>query len=253
MKDIKPDIVLSYTIKPNIYGGIASRSLKIPQIANITGLGTATENPGITQKFIVWLYKIAFKKTKKVFFQNEENCEFFMKHKINICSYDILPGSGVNLSRYRISEYPDDNKVKFLFISRIMKEKGIDFYLSTANTTRNKYDNVDEFLKDIHCVIHPTYYPEGMSNVLLECCASGRPIITTDRSGCREIVDDGINGYMVRVKNQEDLDNAVEKFLVLSNEQRKAMGIAGRKKVEEQFDRQIVVNKYMEEIRKEVN
>lgn len=287
MRDIKPDIVLSYTIKPNIYGGIASRSLKIPQIANITGLGTATENPGITQKFIVWLYKIAFKKTKKVFFQNEENCEFFMKHKINICSYDILPGSGVNLSRYRISEYPDDNKVKFLFISRIMKEKGIDFYLSTANTTRNKYDNVefhicgfcedeykgklqklvdngtviyhgmidnvDEFLKDIHCVIHPTYYPEGMSNVLLECCASGRPIITTDRSGCREIVDDGINGYMVRVKNQEDLDNAVEKFLLLSNEQRKAMGIAGRKKVEEQFDRKIVVNKYMEEIRKVVN
>lgn len=286
MKKIKPDIVLSYTIKPNVYGGIAARSLKIPQLANITGLGTAAENPGFTQKLIVWLYRISFKKTKKVFFQNNENYDFFVNHKIELCSYDILPGSGVNLDGYKVSEYPNDNKVKFLFISRIMKEKGIDYYLSTAKTIRNKYknaefhicgfcedeykgklqelddngtviyhgmiDNVSEFLKDIHCVIHPTYYPEGMSNVLLESCASGRPIITTDRSGCREIVDDGINGYMIRVKNQEDLDVAVEKFLSLSNVQRKNMGIAGRKKVEKQFDRQIVVNKYMEEIRKEV-
>ena len=108
--------------------------------------------------------------------------------------------------------------------------------------------DVAEFLKDIHCVIHPTYYPEGLSNVLLEACACGRPIITTDRSGCREVIDDGVNGYMVPQKNAEKLIEAVENFLKLSNEERKNMGLAGRRKVEKQFDRQIVVEAYRREI-----
>lgn len=286
MKEVRPDIVLSYTIKPNIYGGIAARRLKIPQIANITGLGTAVENPGLSQKLIILLYKIAFKKTKRIFLQNEENMVFFRSHKINADVQEILPGSGVNLSEYSVSEYPDDRVVKFLFLSRILKEKGIDYYLSTAQTIRKKYSNaefhicgfceeeysgkledlhkkgiviyhgmihnVKDYLKQVHCVIHPTYYPEGISNVLLESCASGRPIITTDRSGCREVVENGVNGYMIRVQNQEDLDNAVEEFLSLSYKEKKEMGLAGRAKVEKEFDRQIVINKYMEEIEKEV-
>ena len=109
--------------------------------------------------------------------------------------------------------------------------------------------DVAGFLEDMHCVIHPTYYPEGLSNVLLEACACGRPIITTDRSGCREVVDNEVNGYMVPQKNTEKLIEAVERFLELSNEERKSMGIAGRRKVEKQFDRQIVVEEYMREIK----
>ena len=219
--------------------------------------------------------------------QNEENLAFFRFHHINNKAQEILPGSGVNLKEYQISEYPDDSTVKFLFLSRILKEKGIDYYLGSATAIKAKYTNVEfhicgfsedeytgkldelnqngtviyhgmihnvrDFLKDIHCVIHPTYYPEGISNVLLESCASGRPIITTDRSGCREVVDDGINGYMVRCQNQEDLNEAIEKFMKLSYEQKKTMGLKAREKVEKEFDRQIVVNRYIEEIKKEVN
>ena len=98
------------------------------------------------------------------------------------------------------------------------------------------------------CTIHPTYYPEGLSNVLLESCACGRPIITTNRSGCREVVEDGINGFVVQEKNSKDLIEKIEKFLALTVEERNNMGLAGRAKVEREFDRQIVVNKYIEEI-----
>ena len=286
MREVRPDIVLSYTIKPNIYGGIAARKLKIPQIANITGLGTAVENPGLSQKIIIILYRFAFKKTKKIYLQNEENLEFFKSHHINNKAQDILPGSGVNLKEYQVFEYPDDSTVKFLFLSRILKEKGIDYYLGSAKEIKAKYTNVEfhvcgfcedeysgkldelnqngtviyhgmihnvkDFLKDVHCVIHPTYYPEGISNVLLESCASGRPIITTDRSGCREVVNDGINGYLVRCQNQDDLNKAIEKFMNLSYEQKKVMGLRARDKVEKEFDRQIVIDKYLEEIEKEV-
>lgn len=282
MREIRPDIALSYTVKPNIYGGIAARKYRIPQLANITGLGTAVEVQGLTQSIIVQMYKYAFRNVKKIYLQNRENLMFFKNHKIKIESLELLPGSGVNLNEYTVSEYPDDQVVKFLFISRILKEKGIDYYLSAAQTIRSRYSNVEfhicgfceeeykgkldvlnsngtviyhgmiqnvcEFLRGIHCVIHPTYYPEGISNVLLESCASGRPIITTDRSGCREVVDNGVNGYMIRCQNQEDLNAAIEKFLSLTYEQKKEMGLLARKKVERDFDRNIVVNRYLQEI-----
>ena len=281
--EIKPDIILGYTIKPNIYGAIVAQLRHIPFVANITGLGTAVENPGVKQRLLVLLYKFAFRKVQRVFFQNEENQQFFIDNKIAIGRHGLLPGSGVNLERFPLLEYPDDNEVvRFAFISRIMKEKGIDQYLEAAKYIKNKYPNtefhvcgfceeeyegqleelsekgiviyhgmirdVSAFLKDIHCVVHPTYYPEGISNVLLEACASGRPIITTDRSGCREVVDDNINGYMIPQKNIKKLIEAVEKFSTLSNEARKKMGLVARNKVKREFDRQIVVEAYMEEI-----
>lgn len=286
IKEVKPDKILTYTIKPNIYGGIAAKKFGIPQIANITGLGTALENPGRKQRFLSWLYRRALNDSQIVFFQNRENQEFFIRHNISLNRCEILPGSGVNINQFAVTEYPSDDTVRFLFISRIMKEKGIDYFLECAETIKKKYpntefhicgyceneyegkldafvqkglvkyhgsiDNVCGFLSSIHCVVHPTYYPEGMSNVLLESCACGRPIITTDRSGCREVVEDGVNGYMVRCQNQEDLNEAIEKFLQLSYEQKKTMGLKARAKVEKEFDRQIVVDKYMEEIEKEV-
>lgn len=282
IKAVSPDVVFSYTIKPNIYGAIACRAKKVPCIANITGLGTAVENGGVVQKIAVLLYKFAFTHVQRVFFQNTENMQFFVNKKIAMGKHDLLPGSGVNLKRFAVLEYPSDETVEFAFISRIMKEKGVDQYLAAAEYIKKKYPNtvfhvcgfceqayeeklkelqdngvivyhglvrdVKKVLKDIHCTIHPTYYPEGLSNVLLESCASARPIITTNRPGCREVVDDGVNGYVVQEKDHNDLIAKIEMFLALSHEQKKVMGLKGRQKVEQQFDRNIVVEKYLKEI-----
>ena len=282
IKDIKPDVVLTYTIKPNIYGGIACKSLKTPYIANITGLGTAVENGGIMQRFTTLLYKIAFKRVRCVFFQNTENQQFFIDKKIAINRHKLIPGSGVNLEHFQVLDYPTDDSIEFVFISRIMKQKGIEQYLEAAEYIRGKYPNtrfhicgfceeeyedklkdmqnreiikyhgmlrdVREVIKITHCTIHPSYYPEGMSNVLLESAACGRPLITTNRSGCREVVDDGINGYIVEQKDSQDLIEKIEEFIALSYEEKKNMGLMGRTKVEREFDRNIVVAKYLEEI-----
>lgn len=276
----KPDIVFTYTIKPNIYGAMACAVRGIPCAPNITGLGSAVENGGKMQKLTVFLYKLGFVRVKKVFFQNSENMEFFVKKKIALGKHELLPGSGVNLEKFQLLPYPQKDTVEFAFISRIMKEKGADQYLEAAEYIKEKYPNtvfhvcgnceeayqerladlnekgiinyhgrlrdIREIHKEIHCTIHPTYYPEGMSNVLLESCASGRAIITTDRSGCREIVDDGVNGFIVQQKNTQDVIEKIEKFLSLSFEERKEMGINGREKVEKEFDRNIVIAKYMD-------
>ena len=282
IREVKPDIVFSYTIKPNIYGGMACKKYNVPYVVNITGLGTAVENNGVIQKITLMLYRFAFSKVRTVYFQNEENMEFFAKHKLALGKYVLLPGSGVNLIRFPYIQYPKDNIVRFAFVSRIMKEKGIDQFLDAAEYIKHKYtntefhvcgfceaeyngklsefndngiviyhgmvNNVSEFMADMSCIVHPSYYPEGMSNVLLEACATGRPIITTDRSGCREVIEDGVNGYMISQKNSNALIEAIEKFLVLTVEEREQMGCAGRLKVEREFDRQIIVEKYIEEI-----
>lgn len=280
---VKPNMVFSYTIKPNVYGGIACQMLGIPYVMNITGLGTAVENKGIMQMITVLLYKMACRKAQRIFFQNTENMQFFADRKIAQEKHALLPGSGVNLERFSVLEYPDDDTVEFSFISRIMKEKGIEQYLEAAEVIRGKYphtrfhicgmcekayeNRIEEFQKKgivtyhgmirdvkthltgIHCTVHPTYYPEGISNVLLESSACARPIITTDRAGCREVIDDGVNGFVCKQKDSADLVKQIEKFLALTNAQRKEMGLAGRCKVEREFDRQIVVDKYCEEVR----
>lgn len=282
IREVRPDIVFSYTIKPNIYGGMACKKLKTPCVMNITGLGTAVENGGVIQKIMLLLYRFALPGAKKIFFQNSENERFFVEHNLAIEKHDMLPGSGVNLAHYSLCEYPQEDTIEFALISRIMKEKGIDQYLDAAKVIRKKYPNtkfhicgacepeyngelqklIDDntviyhgLVKDIaaihkvtHCTVHPTYYPEGMSNVLLEACASGRPIITTDRAGCREIIDDGVNGFVVKQQDSDDLIDKLEKFINLSYEQKKAMGLAARAKVEKEFDRRIVVQKYLDEL-----
>lgn len=282
IKQLKPDIVFTYTIKPNVYGGMACAKLNVPYVENITGLGTAVENPGLMQKITLFLYKKALRKAQKVFFQNTENKAFFEKHNISKQKYDLLPGSGVNVRELVPTPYPSDDVINFAFVARVMKEKGIDQYLEAAKALTAKYPNVkfnvygaceqsyEQILKDYQdkgiityhglvkdmkpiyqassCVIHPTYYPEGLSNVLLESSASARPIITTNRSGCREVVDDGINGFVVEEKNAADLIEKVDKFICLSNEEKAQMGLNARKKVEKDFDRNIVIEKYLFEV-----
>ncbi len=287
IKRIKPDIVLTYTIKPNIYAGYVCKKLKIPYIANITGLGTAVENKGILQKLTVFLYRVGLKKAKCVFFQNRENLEFMLKKKIVKNNYKLIPGSGVNLEYHKLLPYPKENKIIFLFISRIIYEKGIEEYIETARVIKKKYTNTEfhilgscnddkylEMIKELEkeniviyhgqvddvrkyqeissCTIHPTFYPEGMSNTLLESCAAGRPVITTNRAGCREIVEDNVNGYLVDVKNTKMLIEKVEKFINLPYEEKKTMGINGRKKVEKEFDRNIVIREYIEEMKEHI-
>lgn len=282
IKNVKPDIVFTYTVKPNIFGGAACANLKVPYIVNVTGLGTAVENPGLMQKIMIPLYRFGIRKAQKVFFQNSENQKFMLDRNMVKGEYDLLPGSGVNLSQYQVYEYPNGETVDFLFVARVMREKGIDQYIEAAEYITKKYPhtrfhicgacepeysgNLEELQKNgtviyhglvkdmvkmyemASCTVHPTYYPEGLSNVLLESSASGRPIITTNRSGCREVIDDGVNGFIVNQQDSKDLIEKIEKFLALSWDERKKMGLAGRAKVEKEFDRQIVVEKYLREI-----
>ena len=286
IREVKPDAVLTYTIKSNVYGGLACRLCHVPYIENITGLGSYFEKENLFQRFIRVLYKSALGKANKIFFQNQANLDYMLKDNIisHDCDYELIPGSGVNLDFFKFCEYPSDEIINFVFVGRMMKEKGFDLYLDTAEYIHSQYpntvfhicglqeENYEERVNDlvskgictyhysvddmrpiyemIHCIIHPTYYPEGMSNVLLEACACGRPVITTDRPGCKEIVDDNINGFVVKQKSLDDLKEKVKKFILLDNSKRAEMGKNARKKVEEQFDRQIVVDRYMEAIRK---
>ena len=283
LKKEKPDVVLSYTIKPNLYGGMACQLCGVPQIANITGLGSAVENPGWLQKLTIMLYKVGLRKAHTVFFQNKANKQFCEAHGMVKGNLKLIPGSGVNLEYHSFKEYPTaETALRFIFISRLLKEKGIEEYFYAAEKIREKYpqtefhivgpceDAYEEKLKELqkkgvviyhgqqsdvrpfianaHCTVHPSFYPEGMSNVLLESCAAGRPIITTDRPGCGEIVDDGVNGFVVRQQDGDDLVEKIERFIGLLFEEKKQMGVNARKKVERVFDRQIVVDAYLNEI-----
>ena len=283
IKQIKPEVVLTYTIKPNLYGGMACTLCGVPQVANITGLGAAVEYPGLMQKFTIFLYKIGMRKTSLTFFQNTDNMSFCQEHGMIKGPVKLIPGSGVNLQYHAKQPYPAETEpVRFLFMGRIRREKGIDEFLAAAEKITKKYNNVEfhvvggcegdyesrlldmqskgiityhgrqmdvrPFIAMAACTLHPSFYPEGMSNVLLESCSTGRPIMTTMRAGCREIVEDGRNGFLVKQQDAEDLIEKVEKFLALPYAERKAMGDAAREKAEREFDRNIVVKAYLEAI-----
>lgn len=282
-KNIHPDIILTYTTKVNIYAGIYAGKMRIPYLMNISGLGTAVEYVSPLQKIMIALYRKAAQKTSCLFFQNKENEEFFEKHHMYTGRKQLIPGSGVNLDRWYLMDYPSDEQgVEFLYIGRVIKEKGIEEYLEVAKQIRQEYPNTvfhvlgpcdgdyegmlaeyqnqgiiqyhgmvpdtREYLQRAHCTIHPSYYPEGISNALLESAACGRPIITTNRSGCKETVEDGETGFIYEQKNQEQLIDCVRKFMAMDNASRREMGICGRKKMEQEFNRQIVIDAYMREI-----
>lgn len=282
LKEVKPDTVLTYTIKPNIYGSIACRFKKIPYIVNITGLGTAIESGNLLSKILLKLYKFALKKAKCIFFQNDSNKELFEKKKIIHNNSRRIPGSGVNIVKNAYVDYPNNKIIKFLFIGRIMQAKGIEEFLESAKIIKEKYKNTEfiilgnydqeqykekveecvkndvvkyegfqsdvrKYIVESNCIILPSYC-EGMANVLLEAASTGRPIIASNIPGCKETIDDGENGYIVEVKSVDDLVEKIEKFLNLSYEQQREMGLKGRKKMEKEFDRNIVVSAYLKEI-----
>lgn len=286
LKHVQPDVVLTFTIKPNLYCGINCRMMSIPQVMNITGFGTALAYPGLRQKLLVSMYRFVAKKVTRIFFQNQSDLNHFKDwHIASEKQYHLLPGSGVNLSCFVPTPYPsDENGIHFLFISRIIKEKGISNYIEAARVIKEKHsntyfhvfgnatdayadklkqaqedgyiiyhgrvNNIADYQKSSHCTVLPSYYPEGICNVLLEGAASGRPVITCNHPGCREAVDDGVTGYLVNIDDTHDLVLKLEQFLGLSNDERVKMGLAGRKKMECEFDRNIVVEAYMNEISK---
>lgn len=282
IRQIKPDVVLTYTIKPNVYGGIACSITKTPYITNITGLGTSVENKGLIQKVTLMLYKLGLKKASCVFFQNQTNRKFFEDNRIISSKTRLIPGSGVNLEQHKFEKYPEsDEEVRFLFIGRIMKAKGIEELLKAAKLVKKKYTNVqfhligvseeayDEklshlesldiikyhgqqsdvhsFIKNSHATILPSYH-EGLANVLLESAASGRPVLTSKVPGCLETFEEGLSGYGFEAKSVESLVKAIVKFINLPFEQKREMGIVGRRKMEKEFDRNLVIKAYLDEI-----
>lgn len=278
---LKPDVVLTYTIKPNVYGGIVCGA-KTPYLSNITGLGTSIENGGFLSKVCLFLYKIGLRHAECVFFQNSSNSRFFIEKGVVTGKTQLIPGSGVNLKTHKEEPYPSSNRlIKFLFVGRIMKDKGIDELLDAMERVHCKRndvmldivgpcdENYDEKLRKVesmgfihyyglqkdvhsffsacHCTILPSYH-EGTANVLLESSATGRPVIATRIPGCQEIIDEGDTGFCCEVRNVDSLVSAINNFLSLNNEQMKAMGKAARKKVEKEYNRDIVVNAYIKEI-----
>jgi galacturonosyltransferase len=283
MYKLNPDIIFSYTIKPNIYGCIASKFTNIRQICNITGTGSTFLEKGTINMVAKILYKLSIKKSYKVYFQNSGDRDFFIQNKMVANNYEVLPGSGVNLEQYVICDVPSGDEVNFIFIGRVMKLKGIDQYLECARTIKDRYSDtnfyvagfVEEekyrgiieayhaqgiikyigFQKDIkswikkcHCTILPSHGGEGVPNVLLESAAMGRFCIASRINGSQDVIDDAVTGYLFETGSSDDLIEKAEKFLQLSKIQRTAMGLAARTKVEIEFDRKIVINTYLKEI-----
>ncbi len=279
VKKVNPDLVITYTIKPNIYGGIAARMAGKQYAVNITGLGTAFENAGMIRTVVINLYRFALKKAKVIFFENSSNRDELLS--FGCCDKEktvVLNGAGVNTETYAYLPYPNNDVVKFLFVGRVMKEKGIDelfsamkrligegenCFLDVVGPFEEDYkgkleeyekagwlkyhgyqENVIPFIAACDCFVLPSYH-EGMANTNLECASSGRPIITSNIPGCKEAVTEG-SGLLCEPKNAESLYEAMKKMIQADN--RKEMGKVGRKHMEDVFDKKKVVAETMKHL-----
>ncbi len=283
LKTEKPDLVITYSIKPNLYAGFLCQRMGIPYFSNVQGLGTAFQSRKLA-KLVSVLYRLALKKARKVFFENEANVQVFIEKKILTSDRIILlPGAGVNLDQYPEVPYPSDaDGIHFLYLGRIMREKGIDELLSAMRRLKAEYDShvkfdfvgffEDDYQETIetmdregilkfhgfqedpkpyyaatHCAVLPSWH-EGMSNVLLEAACTGRPLICSDIPGCREAVKNEETGFLCTVQDSESLYHAMKKFMELPQEAKEEMGKRGREKMEQEFDRRKVVEKVLKAI-----
>jgi len=287
-KYLKPDIVLHNAIKPNIYGSLVCRFLQIPVINNISGLGSLFIGDSYLKKIAVFFYRLSQKKAFRVFFQNQFDFDLFLNLKIiNTYQAALIPGSGVDLERFKPKKKLFfDNSLKFCFVGRLIKDKGIYEYIEAAEKIKEKYSNVKFYIlgemmpqnpnsisqidlnnwqnkKTIHylgktdfvenelnkfdCVVLPSYR-EGLSRVLLEASSMAIPIITTNVPGCVDVVENNINGFVAKVKDIDDLILQIEKMINLSKIERDIMGENGRKIIENKFDEKIVINSYLKTI-----
>ncbi len=291
LKTEKPDLCLFYTVKPNVYGSLASRLCGIPFINNVSGLGAVFIQGGWIKSIVSALYKLAFRNSYRVFFQNRDDLGLFLENKlVKVALTDVLPGSGINLHRFTPADDTDrkslNSPFRFLLIARMLKDKGIFEFVNAAQLLKEsgvnadfcllgflgvqnpaaisseqmkewtdqgfvKYlgvsDDVREHIASADCIVLPSYR-EGTPRTLLEAAAMGKPIITTDVVGCKEVVEHGVNGFLCEVKNAQDLSLKMKEMLLLSEGQRRMMGENGRLKMEKEFDENIVIQKYLQAI-----
>lgn len=283
LKAEKPDMVITYSIKPNVYAGFACRQMGIPYCVNVQGLGTAFQKEPIAS-IVTLMYRVALKKAQTVFFENEGNADEFVQRKIMPKSQQtVLHGAGVNTEYYAYQTYPsEENGIHFLFVGRIMKEKGVDELFEAAKRIKAEYgdkvvfdlvgffedeykEKVEKLVEDgvivfhgfqsdprpfytmSHCVVQPSYH-EGMNNVLLEGAATGRALITTDIPGCREAVDENLNGLLCKKMDVDSLYTCLSQFLNIEREVRKRMGEVGHQKMFSEFSKDAVVSQTMKAI-----
>ncbi len=285
--DYKIDLVFPYTIKPVIYGSFAANALNVPVISLITGLGYTfsgmSTKAKILQKFSQALYRKALKQNKIVVFQNKDDYELFLEKKIltKEQKYSIVSGSGINLEKYTYREKGvEKNNIEFVFVARLIKEKGIGLYIEAARILKLKYPHakfhvlgnppsaspsaidktilehenkkgtiihhgwikdVKSFLTNCHVFVLPTFYREGIPRSILEALSIGMPIITTSTPGCKETVLKDKNGLLIKPNDLDDLVNAIE-FYLKTPSKIKEMGINSRKYAEERFDVNIINN-----------
>ena len=284
LKEVRPAAYLGFTIKPNVYGSLAAASLDIPALPNVSGLGTAFIRSGPLQQLVVGLYRLAFRRAPVVFFQNAEDRDLFVSRKIvRAGQAKVLAGSGVDLERFRpapIAAGPP----KFLLIGRMLRDKGVAEFVEAARSLRPALpgarfqllgpidegnrtairrgeieawvaggaveylgvtDDVRPFIAAATAIVLPSYR-EGLPRSLLEAGAMGRPLIATDAPGCRNVVEDGVNGYLCAVRDASSLAAAMRRLTELPPAMRRAMGESARRKVQEQFSEERVVNAYLE-------
>ncbi len=289
-KQIKPDIILHNAIKPNIYGTIAAGMLKIPVINNISGLGTLFIKKSLSTQIAKLLYQLSQKKATTVFFQNPTDRDLFVKEKlIDKNKTKLLPGSGVDIHKFNptLNTHQNNKAFEFLFIARLIKDKGINEYLQAAKILKNKYgdkikfnilgpfyqanetaitpdelqkwidegivhylgetDVVEKEIAHANAVVLPSYR-EGLSKVLIEASAMAKPIVTTNVPGCKDVVKDGYNGFLCEPKDENDLADKMEKMFLLNKDELEKMGNNARKRAVKIFDEKIVIDMYVKEI-----
>lgn len=284
MQTLKPDIIFSYTIKPNIYGSIVSNITGYKQVNNITGTGETFLKDNMVSKIAKILYRLSIKNSYKVFFQNSGDRDYFIENNMVKDNWAMLPGSGVNLNQFEFCDLPPENEINFIFIGRIMKIKGIDEYLMCAKAIKARYQNtnfyvagfieehrykkiIEDFdnigiinyigyqndikpwIKKCHCTVLPSHGGEGVPNVLLESAAMGRVCIASNISGSRDVIYDGESGYLFEAGNANNLIAKISKFLDLDYEYKKKMGLVGRRKAEKDFDRKNIISTYLNEVK----
>lgn len=285
----KPDLIFHYTIKPNIYGTLASKLSKNKSIAILTGLGYSFIQNGLISKIAVLLYKFSLKFSKEIWVLNEDDKEALISRGIGDREkIFILPGEGIDCERFKpLPRERRDEKTVFLMVARAFLDKGFKEYEQSARRLRKLYPDRVEFwylgalgesavsgidkpymdklveegvlnylgtvdkpeliIKECDAIVLPSYR-EGISKTLLEGGAMAKPIIASRVTGCKEIVEDGKSGYLVEVKNVDDLVEKLEKFIKLKPEEREIMGRAGREKILKEFDEKIIIDIYRKKI-----
>lgn len=293
LKKLRPQAFLSYTAKPNVYGGIACASLGIPYIPNVSGLGSVFIEEGWLALVLRRLYRVAFRRATTVFFQNPVDLELLVDGgTVRREQAALLPGSGVDLERFAPAAEDERSAEFFTFIliARLLWDKGVgEFiaaarkvkvqlpkvrfqllgFLDSANRTAVSRSDIDKWVEEgiielletaddvrpyvaaADCIVLPSYR-EGLPRVLLEAAAMAKPLIATDVPGCRHVVDEGENGFLCEVRDADSLASKMMKMMALSPVERRAMGRAGRLKVENEFDERLAVAKYMAALEKAV-